>query len=272
MEGILTAPFVTEMVDIMTHMYHKGWNERNGGNISYLLDEAEVAKYLDLTHVTRVFDISFDMSELIGKYFIVTGSGKYFKNVKNHTLEVLGVVRVKNASQLELLWGLENGTKPTSELPTHLMSHMARLKVDPLNRVVMHCHATHLIAMSFAHSLEEDTLTKTLWEMCTECIVVFHDGIATVPWIVPGTTAIGDATSAKMAQARLVLWPFHGVYGAGRDIDETYGLIETAEKAAEVYTHMMSQGGKKQTITDQELQDLADAFGVVPKRGILFRP
>ena len=266
---ILTSPFMTEMVNIISHMYDKGWNERNGGNISYLLTPEELAPYVDTSKVLRSFTIAFDMSELIGKYFLVTGSGRYFRNVATHTSQVLGVVRVQSASQLDLLWGLEGDTNPTSELPTHFMSHMARLRVDPLNRVVMHCHATHLISMSFSHDLDENALTKTLWEMCTECIVVFPDGIATIPWIVPGTTAIGDATSAKMATSRLVLWPFHGVYGAGRDIDETYGLIETAEKAAEVYTHMCSQGGKRQTITDAELQELANAFGVVPKAGIL---
>lgn len=266
---ILTAPFITDMVNIMSHMYRKGWNERNGGNISYLLDKTELGAYLDTTQVLRTFDIAFDMSPLVGKYFVVTGSGRYFKNVHTHTAEVLGVVHVQAPHQLALLWGLDNQTQPTSELPTHFMSHIARLAVDPHNRVVMHCHATHLISMSFAHDPHEDALTKTLWEMCTECIVVFPDGVGVIPWIVPGTTAIGNATASKIATHRLVLWPFHGIYGAGRDIDETYGLIETAEKAAQVYTYMMSQGGKQQTITDQELQDLADAFGVVPRAGIL---
>jgi len=42
-----------------------------------------------------------------------------------------------------------------------------------------------------------------------------------------------------------------------------------AEKAAQVYTLVCAQGGKKQTITDQQLQDLADAFKVVPREGIL---
>lgn len=52
-------------------------------------------------------------------------------------------------------------------------------------------------------------------------------------------------------------------------MDEVFGLIETAEKAAEVYTLVQAQGGVKQTITDQQLQDLADAFGVTAKSGYL---
>ena len=33
-----------------------------------------------------------------------------------------------------------------------------------------------------------------------------------------------------MKESRLVLWPQHGIYGTGRDMDEVFGLIETAEK------------------------------------------
>ena len=32
-----------------------------------------------------------------------------------------------------------------------------------------------------------------------------------------------------MKESRLVLWPQHGIYGTGRDMDEVFGLIETAE-------------------------------------------
>ena len=51
MKDILTAPFVKELMETTANMYRLGWDERNGGNISYLLDEAEVEEYLDLTRV-----------------------------------------------------------------------------------------------------------------------------------------------------------------------------------------------------------------------------
>ena len=63
-----------------------------------------------------------------------------------------------------------------------------------------------------------------------------------------------------------MLWSFHGVYGAGRTIDETFGLIETAEKAAEVYTYVQAQGGMKQMITDENFKALAKQFGVTPNK------
>lgn len=268
--NILNANYVQEMIEVTTNLYRLGWDERNGGNISYLLEENEVLPFLNPTELIREIPMIFDAASLAGKYFIVTGSGKYFKNVQANPAENLGIIRVKeDGKTLQLLWGLENGAVPTSELPSHFMSHMARLEVDPENRIIMHNHATHLLAMSFTHDLDEKAFTRTLWQMCTECLVVFPEGVSILPWIVPGTTEIGEATAAKMKETRLVLWPQHGIYGAGKDMDEVFGLIETAEKAAEVYTYVCAQGGIKQTISDENLRLLADGFGVTPREGYL---
>ena len=182
LKDIKNAPFVVEMCKTTANMYRLGWDERNGGNISYLLDEKEVAEYLDLNKVIRtiplmgVNEAEFDVSPLLGKIFIVTGTGKYFKNVEADPETNLGIVRVIKDG-VELLWGYKDGGRTTSELPAHLMCHMSRLKVDPENRVVMHSHPTHTLAMNFVHELDEKKFTHTLWGMCTECIAVFPDGV-----------------------------------------------------------------------------------------------
>lgn len=268
--NVVDSPFVQEMMETTANMYRLGWDERNGGNISYLLDEDLVANYLDLDNVLRTIPLAFDGKKLAGKIFIVTGSGEYFKNVIHNPEKCLGIIRISEAGDsVELLWGYSAGCNPTSELPSHLMSHIARLEVDPENRVVMHCHASHLLAMTFTHPLEERALTRTLWQMCTECLVVFPEGVGIIPWIVPGTEEIGEATANKMKENRVVIWPHHGVYGAGKDLDETFGLIETVEKGAQTYTYVRAQGEILQTITDQQLADLGEAFKVVPRAGYL---
>ena len=72
-----------------------------------------------------------------------------------------------------------------------------------------------------------------------------------------------------MQQHSLVLWPFHGVFGSGPTLDETFGLIDTAEKSAEVLVKVYSMGGMKQTITQQELIALGQRFGVTPMASAL---
>lgn len=269
MKDILTAPFVEEMKKTTANMYRLGWDERNGGNISLLLDEEEVAPYLDLSHVIRTIPTGFDASPLTGKLFIVTGTGKYFKNVQDDPETNLGIIRIaKDGTTAELLWGYRDGGKFTSELPAHLMSHIARRSVDPENRVVMHSHPTYTLAMNYVHELDEKKFTHTLWEMCTECIVVFPDGIGVLPWMLCGNNTIGEATAEKMKEFRLVVWAMHGIYGAGKTLDEAFGLIETVEKAAQIYM-LTAHLPRKNTIQDKDMQALAEAFGVHYRKDFL---
>ena len=269
MKNIAEAPFIKEMCAVTANMYRLGWDERNGGNISYLLDENEVAEYLDLHTVLRTIPTGFDAAPLIGKIFIVTGTGKYFKNVANDPENNLGIIRIAaDGTTAELLWGYADGGKFTSELPAHLMSHMARLSVNPENRVVMHSHPTYTLAMNYVHELDEKKFTHTLWEMCTECIVVFPDGVGILPWMLCGTNRIGEATAEKMKEFRLVIWGMHGIYGAGKNLDETFGLIETVEKAAQIYM-LTAHLPRVNTIRDAELKELAEFFGVNYRRDFL---
>lgn len=265
-KNILEAPFIKSMTKTTYDMWELGWDELNGGNISYLLTEDEVSDYLDLKKVERTLPLDFPVKPLKGKYFLVTGSGKFFRKMLENPEQCLGIIRVsEDASSIELLWGLVDGGRPTSELPSHFMSHIERLEQDENHRVIMHSHATNLIAMTFTHSLDEISFTRTLWKMCTECIVVFPEGVGILPWMVPGTSKIGEATAVKMKEFRLVVWPHHGIFAAGHSIDEAFGLIETVEKAAHVYNIVSAhRTGVKQEITDEELLNLADAFQVHP--------
>ena len=271
MKNILEAPFLKEFVATASNMYRLGWDERNGGNISYLLKEEEVAEYLDLSHVIRIIpfagvhNTSFDAAPLAGKIFLVTGTGKYFKNIEKDPANNIGIVRISaNGKEVELLWGYEDGGRFTSEFPAHMMSHIARLSVDPENRVILHCHPTNLLAMTYVHELDEAKFSHTLWEMSTECIVVFPDGVGVLPWMLCGTDTIGMATAEKMKEFRTVIWSLHGVYGAGKDLDECFGLVETCEKAATIY-NLIGTRPLKNTLTEDNMKELIDLFGISPR-------
>lgn len=271
MKNILEAPFLQEFCRTASNMYRLGWDERNGGNISYLLKKEEVAEYLDLNHVVRVIpfagvhNTSFDAAPLAGKIFLVTGTGKYFKNVERDPANNIGIVRIAdNGKEVELLWGYEDGGRFTSEFPAHMMSHIARLSVDPENRVILHCHPTNLLAMTYVHELDEAKFSHTLWEMSTECIVVFPDGVGVLPWMLCGTDTIGMATAEKMKEFRTVIWSLHGVYGAGKNLDECFGLVETCEKAATIY-NIIGSRPIKNTLTEDNMKELIDLFGISPR-------
>lgn len=269
MKEILKAPFVIEVADTCDNMYRQGWDERNGGNISLLLDKNEVSEYLDTNNILRKIPIGFEAKKLAGEIFLVTGTGKYFKNVKGDPENNLGIIRIaEDGCTAELLWGYADGGRFTSELPAHLMSHMARMESDPENRVIIHSHPTNTLAMTFIHPLTDKEFTHTLWQMNTECIVVFPDGVGVLPWMVCGTNEIGEATANKMKEYRLVVWALHGIYGAGKNLDEAFGLIETVEKTAQVYM-LTAQNERINLITDDNLRALAKNFNLTYRTDFL---
>ena len=268
MKNIFEAPFVREMEKTTANMYRLGWDERNGGNVSYLLNEEEVAEYLDLSRVIRTIPTGFNAKPLIGKIFIVTGTGKYFKNVESDPETNLGIVRIgQDGTTAELLWGYKDGGRFTSEFPAHMMSHMARLAVDPQHRIVMHTHPTYTIAMNAVCPLDEKDFTKRLWKSNTEAVVVFPDGVGVLPCMICGTNEIGEATAAKMKDFRLVVWTNHGIYGTGKTMDEAFGLIETVEKTAQIY--MLTLGHVVNEIPDEVIKGLAKLWNLKMLPGVL---
>lgn len=260
--NIYNSKTFKDFLHICTTMYNLGWDERNGGNISVLLSEDEVREYVTDNNNGRILDLSgVDATTLVNRYILVTGSGKYFRNVERCPEENIGIVKIlEDGKHAKIIWGLENEAVPTSEFPTHLSNHIVRLGIDPNHKVVIHTHATYTMSLSFVLPEDEDELTRTLWKMQTESIVVFPEGIGYLPWMLCGGKDIGDATANKAKEYRVVIWGQHGVFGMGTSIDEAFGLIETVEKAAQIY--FITDGKRVRDITNEQLKLLADTFKV----------
>ena len=258
--------FVRAMVKATSDMWLKGWDERNGGNVSLRVDAEDIKPYRQHFTSVREMELGEAVAELSGQLFLVTGTGKYFRNTALDPEDHLGLIEVApDGRSVRILWGFGGYGNPTSELSAHLNSHRTRQTVTAgKHRVIMHCHATNLIALSYVLDLTSAAFTRALWEMSTECLVVFPEGIGVLPWKVPGTPTIGEATATAMQKHPLVLWPFHGIFGSGSTLDETFGLIDTAEKAGEILVKVLSMGGQRQSISTQELKDLAVRFQVQP--------
>lgn len=261
-------PIIEEVGELAYIMWNHGWDERNGGNISCLLSEEEVKKLEVNKSINRTISIKNVPENLKGRYLLVTATGSYFKNVKTDPSNCLGIIKLSKVdNSYDILWGYEDGGLPTSELYTHLLSHSSRLMKDKNQRVIVHNHATYISAMTFVHPLVEKELIRTLWGMITECLIVFPDGLGLLPWMICGNEEIGLATAEKMKESRIVIWPYHGILAAGTSLDDAFGLIETVNKAAELY--MLTYQNKNDSMSDQQLKDLSAAFNIVPRKGIL---
>lgn len=241
----------------------QGWHERNGGNLSYRMTEKDVADAQSLfSPEPRHFDLPEPIREVSGEYYMVTGTGRYMRNVILDPEGNFGIIRIdEDGSGYSILWGLED-SRPTSELPTHLMNHAKRKEATGGKcRVIYHAHPANTTALTYTIEPDARTLTRILWQSETECAVVFPEGIGIVEWMVPGGMEIARATCALIDKYPAVVWAFHGVFASGSTFDEAFGLMHTIEKAAEIYIKAKSVGIVN-TITDDNLRKLADAFSV----------
>lgn len=264
---VLDAKFVKDFINLCENGFKKGWHERNGGNLSYRIKDEEIELIKEDLHDGELKEIGTTVPELKNEYFLVTGSGKFMMNVKANPEDSICIIKVdETGSKYKIVWGLKNGGKPTSELPSHLMNlEVVKKRTNGNFRIVYHCHATNIIALTFVLPLEDKVWTRELWEMATECPVVFPEGVGVVPWMVPGGRDIAVATSKLMERYNVAIWAHHGLFVTGPDFDTTFGLADTVEKSAEILVKVISMNGgliKRQTISTQNFKDLAKDFHV----------
>ena len=270
---VLDAEFVQGFIRTANDGWEQGWHERNGGNLSYRIRLEEVEAVKEDFEPKEWQPIGTTVPKLAKEYFIVTGSGKYFRNVIIKPEDSICIIELdEKGENYRIVWGLVNGGRPTSELPTHLMNHEVKMIATGGNhRVIYHAHPTNIIALTFVLPLEDKVFTRELWEMSTECPVIFPEGVGVVPWMVPGGRDIAVATSELMKKYNLAIWAHHGMFASGEDFDLTFGLMHTAEKSAEILVKMLSmQPNKRQTITPDNFRHLAKDFGVTLPEEFLY--
>lgn len=257
---------IRDFTKTCTDGWLQGWHERNGGNLSYRMRPEEVEQFRAFFRNDEPWrEIGTEVPELKNEYFMVTGSGKYMRNVSLDFEDSVAVIRVdETGTKYQIVWGLVNGGKPTSELPSHLMNLEVLKQRDPEMRIVYHAHPANIVALTFVLPLTDEVFTREIWEMETECPVVFPQGIGVVEWMVPGGKEIGAKTSEIMKTKNVAVWAHHGMFVCGHDFDETFGLMHTVEKAAEILVKVMSMSPTKlNTIRPQDFRDLQEPFNIV---------
>ena len=254
-----------EFTKTCTDGWLQGWHERNGGNLSCRMTENEVDEIMNLLSFDGEWkDIDACVPGLAGEYFMVTGSGKYFRNVELDFEDNVCILRVdETGTRYQIVYGLVNGGRPTSELPSHLMNLEVLKQRDEQMRVVYHAHPANINALTFVLPLDDVTFTRELWEMIPECPLVLPQGIGIVPWMIPGKHEIGEKTSEIMKTRNVAVWAHHGMFVCGRDFDEAFGLMHTVEKSAEILVKVLSMAGRKNnTVTAENLRSLEKPFNI----------
>jgi rhamnulose-1-phosphate aldolase len=253
---------VNEVIKVSSDIWRKGWAEANGGNITVRMTEGSIEEFDHELPRSEWQSIGAKYSNLANEYFVVSGSGRFLRNIEILPEKNIGVIKLdKKGEKYQIIWGFEGNTNPTSELRAHLHVHSVRKNVsDGLDRAVIHTHAPQMIALTYLHEFDSKKLSRLLWEMHTECAIVFPEGIGLLKWLMPGTNELAVASAKLFETFRIIVWDRHGVMACGRNLDGAFGLIDTAEKVATIYLRAMSAGGVKRPLSKEMILNLAKHF------------
>lgn len=257
---------VLDVTKIADYLWQAGWAERNAGNITVRVDEVVHDQPSDLGHFPE-FPLHDHYPELSNLYFLVTGTGKRMRDLARDPLKNAAIIKLTSGGRAyQIICDSDTEIcdfRPTSELPTHLGIHQLIANRRSEERIIIHTHPTELIALTqieeFSH---EKNLNSILYGMHPETILVIPDGVGLVSYELPGTWRIASNTVAKFDHHAVVMWEKHGCLAIGRDIQETFDMIDVLVKAAKIYFQVKSAGYTPQGLTEQQLADLRKNYGL----------
>ncbi len=244
-----------EVKNIAGILWERGWSEKNAGNISIVLPETIQTSELSGCHENK---LERTFPGLKQKCFYMTATGKRMQDIaKSPTNNGLFVQLNNSGNAYRMIRETPGNIQPTSEFPTHLGIHNMIADRGTGETVVMHTHATEIIALTqYANIKNSEDLNRILLGMHPETMVFIPKGVGLVPYILPGTQAIADATINSFKNHDLVVWKKHGIFAIGKSLTDTFDHIDIVCKAAKIWFQCKSAGFEPEGLTDDQLSEL----------------
>ena len=270
-------PFMAGFVRLCSDGWLQGWHECNGGNLTYRMtaDDVKACRPFFSEKPGEWVGMDVKVANVGGSFFATTAAGSFMRNVQLDVAGNVGIVEVNGAGDAwRTVWGFKDGGRPTSEFPSHLMTHGVRMEATGgASRVLYHAHPDNVIALTKVVPLDARSLTRALWKAATECIMVLPMGVGVVPCMVPGGPELARATSELMKTYEAVVWAQHGLFCSGPDFDATFGLMHSIDKAAHIHGLALAMNGGSgdfaNTISDDDLRAIAESLGLKANEAFL---
>lgn len=134
------------------------------------------------------------------------------------------------------------GTKPSSELPMHLICYKARPDV----KAVVHAHPPTATGFAIAHiPLDDYSMPEA---------IIFIGSVPIAPYGTPSTQEVPDSVLPLLGDHDVVLLENHGALTVGVDLMSAYYRMETLEHFAKVSLVARQLGGAKE-LNDKQIED-----------------
>ena len=268
MESILTdRPLLRQQIDqvaeVAGYLWQKGWAERNGGNITINITEFVDDTMRALPALTEPRPIGKTLPHLEGCWFYCKGTGRRMRDLARDPMANGAVIRILPGCTNYVIVA-DAPIAPTSELPSHLAVHDYLLAQGSPYRASLHTHPIELVALSHSRKwLEKDAATRMLWSMIPETKAFCPRGLGIVPYLLPSSVELAEATLRTLDEDYdVVLWEKHGVFAVDTDILNAFDQVDVLNKAAQIYLAARGMGFEPDGMTDAQLRELSDAFGL----------
>jgi len=252
-----------EVAEVARYLWERGWAEKNAGNISVDVTEFFGRSLRDIS-VYPFARIQTPLAGLDGRYFLVTISGSRMRDVSASVAENTCIIRISEKSHgYHTIWGNERRLPgvPTLELPSHLAIHRNFCRQVSPRKAIVHTHPTEIVALTqIAGYNDEEKLNALLWAMHSESIVAIPEGVGLIPYALPGTEGIAQATATSLDNHCIVIWEKHGCFAAGVDVLDAFDVIDVVAKAARIFFHCAGAGFTPQGLTQPQLEELRRRF------------
>uniref|UniRef100_A0A7V0Z717 Class II aldolase/adducin N-terminal domain-containing protein n=1 Tax=candidate division WOR-3 bacterium TaxID=2052148 RepID=A0A7V0Z717_UNCW3 len=140
---------------------------------------------------------------------------------------------------------------------SHLLIHSFFLKNKIDKKAIIHTHPNHIIALSHIRKYSsENAFNRLIWSIHPEVKVVIPEGVGYVKYNCPGTERLARATLKKLKNRRLIVWERHGCVAIGKDLYEAFDLIDTVNKAIEIFFICRNAGYYPQGLNSLQLKEL----------------
>jgi rhamnulose-1-phosphate aldolase len=259
------AKTIKEVADLANYLWQKGWAERNAGNISVNLSELMADTQFELEHYP-MFQLERSYEALSDLYFFVTGTGKRMRDLAISPMKNACIIKMNKKGNAYHIISMKKRNlynfRPTSELPTHLAVHNLLVRSGSKNKAVVHTHPNELVAMTQIPRFQTaEMLNKTLWGMHPEAFVFVPRGVYMVPYILPGSHKIADATIKGFEKGHdVVIWEKHGAFAIGETVSDAFDMIDILSKSAQIWFMAMQTGTEPEGLNDEQLLELKEAF------------
>ena len=253
---------INQIAEVTGYLWQKGWAERNGGNITVNVTEFAQPHWATMPAIAPVKQIGMALPGLRGKYFYAKGTGKRMRDLARWPMQNGSIIRIcEDCSSYEII--ADQPVVPTSELPSHLALQDYLLASGSTYKATLHTHPIELVAMSHIQRfLKPGEMTRVLWSMIPETLAFAPLGIGIVPYDLPGSVRLAQATLEQIKTHDVVLWEKHGTVAVGTDIMDAFDQTDVLCKAANIYMCAKSMGSEPDGMTDEAMKEVQDVFNL----------